>query len=540
MSGFEQKLSPEAPLDLYVRPTQFASLSEGGTDAAASTATIYSMAEGDTFSGTLAMGDTADWIAISLVAGQSIDIAMTGIGGSAVADPYLQFFDGAGTYIGFNNNGGPGNDALFTYTAPVTGTYYISAEEFNFDRGDYQVTVSAAAGLPVFTLDEIAFQLTDEYWTNQGDVRAGFNAGPGDTITVNITALTAEGQQLARWALEAWTDISGLIFQEVAGAAQITFDDEASGAYASSSLSGGYISSSTVNVSKTNWLPVYGTELGSYSFQTYMHEIGHALGLGHAGHYNGSASFGTDNHYLNDSWQATVMSYFDQVENTFITASKAYLVTMMAADIVAIQDLYGSAVSNNAGNTTYFANSNVTGYLGDLFGQITGEDPANPSLYDGAPIALTIFDTGGIDTLDFSFTATGNRIDLTPEAQSDVNGLIGNMTIARDTVIENVIGGSGNDSITGNAADNLLIGGAGADTLDGGGGNDTVSYAGSAIGVGARLDGLAGWGGAAGDVIYTTENLIGIGLQGHAGRQQWRQPAAGRRRRRHDLCAGRR
>ena len=39
--------------------------------------------------------------------------------------------------------------------------------------------------------------------------------------------------------------------------------------------------------------------------------------------------------------------------------------------------------------------------------------------------------------------------------------------------IENVIGGSGSDTITGDGADNILIGSAGIDILSGNGGNDT-------------------------------------------------------------------
>ena len=59
------------------------------------------------------------------------------------------------------------------------------------------------------------------------------------------------------------------------------------GAYSTSQVGfNGYITSSFVNVS-TNWLRDFGTSIDSYSLTTYIHEIGHALGLGHQGYYNG-------------------------------------------------------------------------------------------------------------------------------------------------------------------------------------------------------------------------------------------------------------
>ena len=64
--------------------------------------------------------------------------------------------------------------------------------------------------------------------------------------------------------------------------------------------------------------------------------------------------------------QATVMSYFDQSENTYINASHAYPVTPMIADIIAIQNLYGMPTDSNAGNTVYGYESNADGYLGAL------------------------------------------------------------------------------------------------------------------------------------------------------------------------------
>ena len=51
------------------------------------------------------------------------------------------------------------------------------------------------------------------------------------------------------------------------------------------------------------------------------------------------------------------------------------------------------------------------------------------------------------------------------EGISDVYGLVGNLIIARDTLIENFVAGSGNDIVIGNEAANLLEGRSGDDEL---------------------------------------------------------------------------
>jgi serralysin len=182
-----------------------------------------------------------------------------------------------------------------------------------------------------------------------------------------------------------------------------------------------------------------------------------------------------------------------------------YPQTFMMLDIAALQHLYGADYGVNAGNTIYRW-SPTTGHM-SVNGAIQGVPGANR-------VFLTIWDGGGNDTYDMSNYTNAVDIDLTPGSWSITSNAqranLGNGHFAQGTVynallfqgnnaslIENAIGGSGNDTITGNNANNKLIGGAGNDTLIGGAGNDT-------------LDGRSGFDvmiGGVGDDIYYVRDL---------------------------------
>ncbi|WP_248730841.1 M10 family metallopeptidase C-terminal domain-containing protein [Pseudomonas sp. MWU13-2517] len=89
---------------------------------------------------------------------------------------------------------------------------------------------------------------------------------------------------------------------------------------------------------------------------------------------------------------------------------------------------------------------------------------------------FTVWDDRGVDTFDFSGFEQDQSIDLRGGSRSSVGGMKENIRIAENTVIENAIGGRGNDRIVGNSADNVMTGGAGADTLVGGGGWNTFKF----------------------------------------------------------------
>lgn len=343
---------------------------------------------------------------------------------------------------------------------PTGGCQFDSGSAGIFGLG------SVAATKPVAPLATLADYLVNGYW---GGARRGFDTSVDNVITVNLNGLTEEGRALALAALDTWEMVADLDFRVVNGRADITFDDEDFGAYATDVVSRGTTQSAFVNVDK-NWLFEYGTGIGDYSFQTYIHEIGHALGLGHQGPYNGDATFARDAIFANDSWSLSIMSYFDQDQNRSDPSTFAFVITPMMADILAIQTIYGAPVGGpTAGNTVWGTGSTLANAMGDFFRGAFSAQPMNSF------VALTIYDEGGRDRIVFSTDTLNQTVNLTAGARSDVFGGKGNVLIAPGTVIEDYVAGSGNDRITGNSARNDLTGNGGNDTLDGGAGDDRLT-----------------------------------------------------------------
>lgn len=228
-----------------------------------------------------------------------------------------------------------------------------------------------------------------------------------------------------------------------------------------------------------------------------------------------------DAQYFQDSNQFTIMSYFDSYETgaqniDWNVMRFLYPSTPMVDDVFVVQQKYGADMTTRTGNTTYGFNSTA-----DVWNEAmkfhTGE----------MATIFTIWDANGTDTLDLSGYYTPSVIDLREGGYSSAGGygaydpkLVGtaptltqinannhaaglgdrtaalydiyfkgvpgtnegiswkeitgtgpqylmeqNIGIAYGAVIENAIGGHGNDRINGNQANNMFTGGDGADTF---------------------------------------------------------------------------
>lgn len=123
---------------------------------------------------------------------------------------------------------------------------------------------------------------------------------------------------------------------------------------------------------------------------------------------------------------------------------------------------------NSAANTIWGGTNNDTVNGGAGNDSLLG-DAGNDTLIGGAGND-TLNGGADIDTVDYSANTVNQTISLaTTAAQTISSGDV-------DTIsnVENVIGGSGNDTITGSTAANTLNGGVGNDRLTGGAGNDTI------------------------------------------------------------------
>ena len=339
-----------------------------------------------------------------------------------------------------------------------------------------------------FTQAEVIAQLTtvNPMWHWSGltityafpTTATGINAPNGQSA--GFRAVDATQQVYFKLALQTWDDLIPQTFLEVftgTSDLEMAYSSSLGDAYAYV-LSGTGVKAGSAWFSTTNGQDAGNSTVaptvGYYGFSTLMHELGHALGLNHMGNYNAS----NGGVYLPSSYQDSqvysIMSYFGPDGLPSSEVAQADWVGMDGRlyspqtptlnDILAIQSIYGVSTTTRKENTIYGFHTTITGESAKLYDFTINKNPI-----------LTIFDSGGTDTLDFGGWAAPSTINLEAGAFSSCNYMTNNIAIAYNCTIENAVGGSGNDTLNGNTFANSLDGGAGNDSLSGGAGNDSLS-----------------------------------------------------------------
>ena len=235
------------------------------TDIPGNTSTGARINVGGSVGGSLEVVGDRDWYAITLTAGQSITVTLLGFGSSPVPDFYLRIHDAAGNEIAHNDDGAGNYNSLLNFTATTAGTYYIDVGSYaDSYAGTYELQVSPYVPPPVFDYDQIADQLVNGFLGEPGRQFAPLQRHPGRDDHRQPGRTERDRANLARHALQLWSDALGINFSETGNSnAQITFhhdDGDASdiSAFSTSSTSGGLIISSEVNID-SGWVSTYGT-----------------------------------------------------------------------------------------------------------------------------------------------------------------------------------------------------------------------------------------------------------------------------------------
>ncbi|CAN5427983.1 hypothetical protein BH10PSE7_BH10PSE7_18730 [soil metagenome] len=307
-------------------------------------------------------------------------------------------------------------------------------------------------------------------------------------LNTKFTKSSADFIDTALEALDLWSDIANINFRRIgsgnSGAQAYSnksailigsYEDAGSGAAGVGFLPGPTLPQDKsgdvwINTSKASMDPTP----GDYTFTTMIHEIGHALGLGHPGDYQAghgvTLSYEKDAKFKEDTKQYSLMSYFSATEtggNHFNISPSTPLLT----DIYAIQLAYGPNTTTRKGGTVYGFNSNADRQVYHI------DDETQD-------VVFAIWDAGGDDTLDASGYGRDQTIDLRPGEFSSLGRLEKNVAMAiappfgadgLDYFIENAIGGRGPDKIVGNDRANNLEGRAGDDTVLAGDLGDTLT-----------------------------------------------------------------
>lgn len=292
-----------------------------------------------------------------------------------------------------------------------------------------------------------------------------FQGALPDAFLGSFQAFTAAEQELARQALAAWADASGLVFLEVpAGQGDIRFGvyDFSLGPEDIEDYSAFAYEPSVLNFPDGAVDYAFGgdvfIDIGQADFDTLIHEIGHAIGLKHP--FEGAT---------------TLEPSLDDLAHTVMTYNPVGgpATALGSLDVQAVQFLYGGPATDGAHVSSWSWDStrNVLTQIGTAGGDTMAGVAVDDSISAGAGDDYVFGRTGSdrIDGDEGADTVTGG------EGSDTLNGGAGADLVNGDPGDDIVFGGEGDDELWGLHGDDTLWGDAGADTLSGGSGVNRMS-----------------------------------------------------------------
>lgn len=150
------------------------------------TGSFYNIAPGQyraVVTGTISAGSDADWdfFRIRVSQGDALRIDLEGVptNKGTLGDPYLRFFNSAGSQLTSDDDNGEGLNSLLNWSSfPwASGDYFVVADSYGSHTGTYTLTVTITSTKPFFIVDP-----ADQYLVqlNDGDVVEITTVTPGD------------------------------------------------------------------------------------------------------------------------------------------------------------------------------------------------------------------------------------------------------------------------------------------------------------------------------------------------------------------------
>jgi len=338
-------------------------LTDGIAGDRSTTATLT--VDGDHVVSTLNTLGDFDFFRVELVAGQTYEFgvyaAIGGPGGVPLADAFVELYDAAGNLMGVSDGGGDtalnginsGFDALLTFKATVSGTYFVNARAFDQDPtngttgdfvGDYEAFARTAdpqtAYEPLYTIDSplhsidwgTQFARTSRnpdgdngprdngaefsgtvfnptygiagknvityYFAKTGDVFVDENPlTPGSTDTMVALGVQDWEKAAFRQAFDLYEQVADIVYIEVGSREEADIDiiTYKGTPGVGASLLGRMSPPGTENAGQAEFnagdarWTEAGLQQGGFYFPTLLHEFGHGHGMAHP-HDNGGRS----------------------------------------------------------------------------------------------------------------------------------------------------------------------------------------------------------------------------------------------------------